>query len=57
MFAAVNFWNCMKRLIHGECTIGTAWNQINAVYGNVYVTKIIDIMRLDKRNGGHANLR
>ena len=50
-------WGCLKRLIRGGCTVGTACNRITAVYGNVSVTKLINRMRHDERNGGHANLR
>lgn len=51
------FWRCMKRLIRGGCSVGTACNRITAVYGNVSVTQIINRMRRDEKMGGHANLR
>ena len=51
-------WKCMERLIvRGNNTVATAVRKISEVYGTTCVTTLIQMMRLDERNGGHARLR
>lgn len=52
-----NFWKCMVRLIRGGCEVSTAIQRIEDVYGTRTVTKVLQALRQDERNGGHASLR
>jgi hypothetical protein len=50
-------WKCMQRLLERGATVSTAIRRITSVYGEVSVTKTINMMRRDERNGGHHRLR
>jgi hypothetical protein len=51
------FWKCMERLLNRGNTVSTAIRKIHDIYGYTTVTKLIEKLRRDERNGGHNRLR
>ena len=51
------FWKCMKRLCDRGCTVNSAIDRIQRVYGDIGVSRMLVKMTPDERRGGHANLR
>ena len=50
-------WKCMEHLIdRGNDAVSTAVRKIHNVYGMQCISTLIQQMRQDKRNGGHASL-
>ena len=50
-------WKCMKRLCDRGCTVNTAIERIQGVYGDIGISRMLVKMTPDERRGGHANLR
>ena len=52
------FWDCVSKHVNAGFTADTAIDRIKAAYGDrLSVYRILQLMRRDKKDGGHANLR
>jgi hypothetical protein len=52
------FWMLVQLMINRGYTYNTAIDRIYAVYTNrISVTKILRLIRIDKKRGGHPELR
>ena len=52
------FWDCVAKHVLAGYDPATTIDKIHAAYGHsLSVTKILDAMKVDKKNGGHINLR